>query len=228
MKKLGKAKVIFSAFKDTFTGKLPRNEKQWPDWYKERYETCKECEFLTVNMSEEDLSELGWYKKLKVSKPQCSFCGCFVKQKAWMPTEYCAMGDEPGGIAKWNAMELITESQDNFNLINESYKDCNIILSPDGGRFVIDLGIVENLDENYKIILFSKENILINNITFPKEIGVDFKVFNNETSLFIRVTEHAEGEFEAIIKVDYTYNRDSNKNPMTVLLEVKGEVGYGS
>lgn len=156
MKEISKAKVICKAFLDTALMKIPSNEKDFPEWYKNRMDTCKVCKFNTRNIPYRMLPSYYMFNKL-LGKYQCSICSCFIKQKAWSKTEECGLGEtdyrpdwmtlgylEEDGLAestknrsqhggKWNRIEVVTSGEDDFDFVSLEEDKYNIKLNSQGG-----------------------------------------------------------------------------------------------
>lgn len=70
---------VHAALDDAFSG-----EKVSPEIREERYNICLSCEHLFQPTQ------------------SCKKCGCFVKAKTWLPSQYCP-------IHKWEAITIVKE-----------------------------------------------------------------------------------------------------------------------
>lgn len=176
MKKILQAEVIYDAFMDTILKKLPKKEKDYPEWFKDRLDKCSSCKFNTRNVPNSILP-ISLYVSKMVGKNRCSICTCFIKQKAWSKTEECAIGEGlpmpswmpesyaplyQGEKSRWNRMELITMDSDEFNLISTDREKYNVDLSKDGKSFQIHFApITKGSNVDFSFILESKHNVKI-------------------------------------------------------------------
>lgn len=128
MKKINKSNTILKAW----TGELPVNEK----FYKDRLNICKQCPELSGN--KEDLNLLQKAEHLLVGD-FCTICSCPVDKKAAMKEEQCPM-DPP----KWPALAVLTASDEDYNVYNNSPHIANLSLSEDGIKYVIDYGEIKS------------------------------------------------------------------------------------
>lgn len=176
MKKILEYEVIYNAFMDTILGDLPRNEADYPEWYKERLDKCASCKYNTKNIPSNILPTSLWLSK-KFGKARCSICTCFIKQKAWSKTEQCAMGEtssrpewmtvghmkqDDKETSLWNRLELITMKEDLFNLVSQDKPEYNSDLTEDGSGFILDFGNIEKgKDLEFSFTLEAKEPIVL-------------------------------------------------------------------
>ena len=86
MQTIGKAQVIAQAWEDSLLGRIPKDEKDYPEWYKNRLDLCKKCPKNSSNIWFFKLPPKVLFHRL-IGRPGCSLCGCFIKEKAWMKTE---------------------------------------------------------------------------------------------------------------------------------------------
>ena len=56
MQTIGKAQVIAQAWEDSLLGRIPKDEKDYPEWYKNRLDLCKKCP--------KNSSNIAFFKKL--------------------------------------------------------------------------------------------------------------------------------------------------------------------
>jgi len=246
MKKILQAEVIYNAFMDTILQKLPKKEKDYPEWYRERLEKCNGCKFNTKNIPNSLIPTGSLYFSKMLGKNRCSICTCFIKQKAWSKTEECAMGETdnrpdwlPYGYvtsdkdneSKWNRLELITMDSDEFNLISTDDKLYNTDLSEDGNKFLIKLNPVpkgENI--KFSFILQSKHEITISKISASCECTEpDLKLVDkkhHEIGVKINTENFGLGEFVKEMRIDYTINGKTYKDNQSesVVLDFKGKI----
>jgi len=74
-----RTKQVHEALEDAVSG-----EKVSPEIREERYNTCLSCEHLFQPTQ------------------SCKKCGCFVRVKTWLPSQYCP-------IRKWEAITIVKE-----------------------------------------------------------------------------------------------------------------------
>lgn len=243
MKKILEVEVIYDAFMDTLLGKLPRKEKDYPDWYKERLAKCDGCKFNTKNIPGSILP-LSLYASKMIGKNRCSICGCFIKQKAWSKVEECTIGEGlklpawmPVSLArdmdkeqsKWNRLELITMDSDEFNLITVNDKKYNTNISPDGNSFQILLEPT-NRGENieFSFILESKHEIEIPQFkvscgcTTPKLSILNPKRFRFDISL--NTSKFGPGRFDKHLELYYQIKGDESKENKLIVLDFVGNI----
>lgn len=222
MKEISKVGVIYDAFMDTILGDLPKNKKDYPDWYKERLEKCDACRYNTKNIPL-SLLPIGLYISSKVGKARCSICGCFIKQKAWAKTEECAIAEtndrplyierEKDEKPRWSRLEFHTVESDEFNLISTDHKKYNIGLSEDENSFQIKLNPTEK-GENIKFsfILQSKHKMAITQIhascgcTNPELELIDR--YNHKVFVEVNTKAFGLGDFKK--SLDIYYKLDDN------------------
>ena len=119
-------------------GRIPKDEKDYPEWYKNRLDLCKKCPKNSSNIFFLLSYQLKVLLQRLMGRQACSLCGCFIKEKAWMKTEVCPLKFVEGEKAKWNAMEVITADHNDFNI--ESPNDnFDVGLSDDESEFYINL-----------------------------------------------------------------------------------------
>ena len=51
MQTIGKAQVIAQAWEDSLLGRIPKDEKDYPEWYKNRLDLCKKCPKNSSNIA---------------------------------------------------------------------------------------------------------------------------------------------------------------------------------
>ena len=51
MQTIGKAQVIAQAWEDSLLGRIPKDEKDYPEWYKNRLYLCKKCPKNSSNIA---------------------------------------------------------------------------------------------------------------------------------------------------------------------------------
>lgn len=242
MKKILEYEVIYNAFMDTILGDLPRNEADYPEWYKDRLEKCAGCKYNTKNIPSNILPTSLWLSK-KFGKARCSICTCFIKQKAWSKTEQCAMGEtntrpewmtlghmrqDERESSLWNRLELITMKEDLFNLISEENPKYNTDLTSDGSGFSIDFGeIQKGTDLNFSFILESKEPIVLESTKNSCSCTVpNVKIINEnriEFTISIKSGKFGTGEFTKDTLVGY---RIKSEEPVAMEPDKDGNVQY--
>ena len=176
MKKIYEAEVIYNAFMDTLMAKLPKNKKDYPDWYRERLEKCGNCKYNTKNIPKKYLP-IDMYIPEMLGKHRCSICTCFLKQKCWSKTEMCAIGETearpsylPEGYItqggpetpRWNRIELLTLRSDMFNIRGIDPNYMNVDLTKEGDAFLFQLMPLDiGNDVHFDFILETKDPIFI-------------------------------------------------------------------
>ena len=154
MQTIGKAQVIAQAWEDSLLGRIPKNKKDYPEWYSKRLEACKSCPNNSSNTSLFKLFKLPAKVFLQrlIGRSACSLCGCFIKEKAWMKTEVCPLKFVEGEKAKWNAMEVITADHNDFNIEcpNDSF---DIGLTDDESEFYLNI-FDQKIGDKIEIVLF--------------------------------------------------------------------------
>lgn len=152
MKLISQTKVIYEAFKDDVMGNIPKKESEWPDWYAERMNKCKECKFNTKNIPNRLLPVTMWVPKA-MKQYRCAICTCFIDKKCWSKTEMCGLGEtgaRPDYLPKsyiesesqepkWNRLEVVTLKDDDFDVISLEPELYNAGISEDGLDFKFDL-----------------------------------------------------------------------------------------
>ena len=243
MKKILEVEVIYDAFMDTLLGKLPRKEKDYPDWYKERLEKCDGCKFNTKNIPGSVLP-LNLYASKMIGKNRCSICGCFIKQKAWSKVEECTLGEKlnppswmPVSIArdmdqeqsKWNRLALITMDSDEFNLITVDDKKYNTNISEDGSSFQILLEPIDRgEDVSFSFIVESKHEISITQFkvscgcTTPKLKVLDPKHFKFD--IMLKTNGFGIGKFTKHLELYYQIEGKESKGDSMVLFDFIGNI----
>lgn len=210
---MNQGKVIFNAFKDTLTGDLPKNESDYPKWFKDRYDKCLSCEYNIDNMDTESLDFISKAQKVTFNKGACSICHCFVKQKAWAKTEACGI-EKTGAYPLWNRHEIVTRDKDPFNLVNLSYGFVNIGIEDTKESFVIDFGSknMHNIPD-INLQLISKNGVVVNsdNLIFygDFDFGVSQKTNGTITDITINTKsvfgEVKEGFNVSVFSIPYNY-----------------------
>lgn len=151
MQTIGKAQVIAQAWEDSLLGRIPKDKKDYPEWYKNRLELCKKCPKNSSNIAFFKLPAKVLLQRL-MGRQACSLCGCFIKEKAWMKTEVCPLKFVEGEKAKWNAMEVITADHNDFNIEcpNDSF---DIGLTDDESEFYLNI-FDQKIGDKIEIVLF--------------------------------------------------------------------------
>lgn len=243
MKKISEAEVIYDAFMDTLTKKLPKDEKDYPDWYKERLDKCSACKFNTKNIPASMLP-LSLYVPSKLGKHRCSICTCFIKQKCWSQTEQCSLGEglpAPSWMkhgyasdyhlekSRWNRLKLITMDSDEFNIISKDDKSYNVELMEDGSAFVLKLNPVkEGNNMEFSFGMESKHDVVINathsscGCTSPKVDMID--VHHNDYTIMINTSGFGIGTFRKSLTIQYEYPMNKDKGVHEVVVYFEGEV----
>ena len=81
MQTIGKAQVIAQAWEDSLLGRIPKDEKDYPEWYKNRLELCKKCSKNSSNIAFFKLPAKVFLQRL-MGRQACSLCRCFIKENA--------------------------------------------------------------------------------------------------------------------------------------------------
>lgn len=142
-----KRKVIASAMKDKFQGKIPEDKNEWPLWYKKRMEICEKCPKNTKNMEDDKIDNVFLWAVKKLGKvtgkkqANCSYCGCFVDLKCWTPTEVCGRA-EAGLEPYWGAINVAANDGQAVD-VEVLTEGVEIGLNPDAGGFMLTFGDVE-------------------------------------------------------------------------------------
>ena len=229
MQTIGKAQVIAQAWEDSLLGRIPKDKKDYPEWYKNRLELCKKCPKNSSNIRFFKLPPKVLFHKL-IGRPGCSLCGCFIKEKAWMKTEVCPLKFVEGEKAKWNAMEVITADHNDFNIEcpNDSF---DIGLTDDESEFYLNI-FNQKIGDKIEIVLFIthkdgfhvKDHHLscgcIGNVSYNKHP-------DNENRTIFRMTldasKYTEGHFEKHLSlIGYTKD-DPERNSKHFPLRIIGE-----
>lgn len=224
MEQISKAKVISKAFIDTALMKIPSNEKDFPDWYKDRMDKCKVCKFNTRNIPYRILPTVYAAHKL-IGKYQCSICSCFIKQKAWSKTEVCAMGETdvrpewmPIGhlnmddglddFPRWNRMEVVTGHKDDFDLISLDEHQYNVQLDENCTSFQLMMEpVLMGSDISFSFGLRAKRDVQIVAThvsclcTSPKLEVISERNF--KFSMKINTNGFGEGDFVKHLTLEY-------------------------
>lgn len=132
METLGKARVIAQAWEDSLMGRIPKDRKDYPDWYRRRLDACSDCPNNTRNMS---FGKVPLKAKLQAMTGRwaCSICGCFIREKAWMQTETCPLADR-GEKPRWEPMSVMTVDRDSFDIDTDD-DTVGLGLTEDGRSF---------------------------------------------------------------------------------------------
>lgn len=159
-------KVIGSAWADSLSGKIPSDSKDWPGWYEKRMKACAACEYNSLNMTYEQRLAKGLKAVGGKVKPQCSICGCAVKEKCWAQTETCSK-KEIGLEPEWRHLAVFTEGAEDLSIIDDlSSKDYTIHLSDDATHFEIRVGeLMTNTVTPIRFRVKTKKPIFMNQPT---------------------------------------------------------------
>lgn len=211
MRKISEVSTIYKAFTDTILGKLPKKESDYPAWYKDRLEKCDLCKFNTKNIPNKVLPT-SLYVSEMIGKHRCSICSCFIKQKTWMKSEGCSLGEDheipkfltPDYLEgesmepKWNRMAVITSDKDEFNLISTDEKLYDVDLSKDGGNFeIIFRNHKQGTDIDFDIIMETKGKSDISDVLVScgcTKIRDKKKISDNKFIIFFHVKCDTWGE----------------------------------
>lgn len=241
MKEILKIEVIYNAFMDTILRRLPKKEKDYPEWYKNRLEKCKNCKYNTKNIPVHELP-IDLYVSRIIGKDRCSICTCFIKQKAWARTEECAMGEtdsRPSWLtngyiksdneetSKWNKLEVITMDEDEFNLVSTDEYKYNIGLSEDGQGFDIKLSpIVKGNNIDFSFIVNSTHDIEVSGIDTSCGCTSQNMSIIGERSIKIDVLINTcgfgVGDFSKHMNLRYYIKGEENE--MTIRFNFKGSI----
>lgn len=159
MKKISQARTIYEAFKASLVGQIPRNERDYPEWYKYRLDKCAECKYNTKNIPRKFLPVDLWVPTI-MGKARCSVCTCFIKEKAWMRSEECGLAEtkeRPSFLTpdyldskkgdndtpRWKRLEVVTADSDEFDIVATNTDLYDIDLSDNGEYFVMNFPHVE-------------------------------------------------------------------------------------
>lgn len=241
MKKILQAQVIYDAFMDTILRRMPKKEKDYPAWYKDRLDKCNNCKYNTKNIPNSILPTGSLYFSKMLGKNRCSICTCFIKQKAWSKTEECAMAETnerpswlPYGYVtsdkdnepKWNRLELITMDSDEFNLVSVDGKKYNTDISEDGEKFLIKLiPTKKGNDIDFSFILQSRHNIVITRIdagcgcTEPTLDLIDKK--NHKIGIHLNTNGFGIGNFVKDFSVHYKIEGKEYKDDVDDIIDIK-------
>nr|DAY19005.1 MAG TPA: hypothetical protein [Caudoviricetes sp.] len=241
MKKILQAQVIYDAFMDTILRRMPKKEKDYPAWYKDRLDKCNDCKYNTKNIPNSILPTGSLYFSKMLGKNRCSICTCFIKQKAWSKTEECAMAETnerpswlPYGYVtsdkdnepKWNRLELITMDSDEFNLVSVDGKKYNTDISEDGEKFLIKLiPTKKGNDIDFSFILQSRHNIVITRIDAgcgciePTLDLIDKK--NHKIGIHLNTNVFGIGNFVKDFSVHYKIEGKEYKDDVDDIIDIK-------
>lgn len=227
METLGKASVIAKAWEDTVMGLIPKDKKDYPDWYRRRLEACGSCPRNTRNMS--------WLKtpiKAKLQaltgKPTCSVCGCFLKQKAWMRTETCPLA-EVGERPRWEALSVVTVDKNAFDIDTDD-ESLGLSLSEDGHAFVVDVHDVEIGDKVHVALRIrsdlgfhpTKSHVgcgCIGEFKYAEEPDADM---NTAMEFTLDTSGYGEGTFRKHMGLEGYRGEDPKRNLAYFPLEIRG------
>ncbi|WP_286084206.1 hypothetical protein [Parabacteroides goldsteinii] len=126
----------------------PKDEKDWPDWYKARMDKCRKCPHNTNNMKNEDIDNTFLWALKKIGnklgkKPEnCNFCGCFIPAKCWEPDEVCGKV-EKGLTPEWGAISIFAGSEDEFD-VEVLTPGVTVTTSQSNGGFTFNLMDLED------------------------------------------------------------------------------------
>lgn len=142
----------------------PKDEKDWPDWYRERMTKCRRCPHNTDNMKTEDIDNTFLWVLKKIGnkmgkKPEnCNFCGCFIPAKCWEPDEICGKA-EKGLTPEWGAISVFAGSEDEFD-VEVLTPGVSVSMSQSNGGFHFDLmDLEDDTVKNLKFALVSHKPI---------------------------------------------------------------------
>lgn len=229
MQTIGKAQVIAQAWEDSLLGRIPKDKKDYPYWYVKRLGICDKCPNNSKNIDFWKLPKKVLFQRL-IGRQACSLCGCFIKEKAWMKTEVCPLKFVDGEKAKWNAMEVITVSHDDFNIEcpNDAF---DVGLTDDGYEYYINI-FDQFIGDKVEIVLFIthhdgfhvKEHYLgcgcMGDVTYNKHP-------DNENRTIFRMTldtkDYKEGHFEKHASLSGYVKDDPDRNFRHFPLRIIGE-----
>lgn len=195
MESIGKAQVIAKAWEDSILGVIPRDERDYPDWYRRRLQKCAACEYNNRNIPFWKVPLRAMGQRL-IGRDACSICGCFIKEKAWMRSESCPLSGD-GQEPRWKAMEVITLNEYDFDveISNENY---NIGLSDDGKSYRIDLY----------------------NVRMGDKVPVDFALLSNRPFHIIKINRGCG----CVGQLEYDKDPlPGNRNNVFLLLDTSGK-----
>lgn len=207
MKEINQATTIYRAFKESWLGKIPKNERDYPEWYKYRLDACKTCKFNTKNIPLKLLPVQLWVTA-KMGKARCACCTCFIKEKAWMKSEECGLAEIGGApdflpksyldstegdnvTPRWKRLQVVTVNSDEFNVETTDTSLYDVFIDQQGEFFVLDFPNLKQGDHlSFSFIIHSKSRLK----------GVGFKSGCGCTSPMMR--DVGSGDFLATVEVN--------------------------
>lgn len=220
--------TILKAWYDSLTGGIPRNPSMYPEWYKQRLDICGSCEFNTLNMTKDQLDKAGVLKTaLGDKRGRCSLCGCFIKEKAWVRSEKCSLGEEAykkeGYYMRWDEVDEPSNGSKEFNV--ESLNPELFTVGTRNEGFDYELNFVKPIkvgtEMELKFTLNSKKPIEIGSPQLScgclKHIGFDVKDRRNTICrLTVSTKDFPSGQFVRSILVRYSDDLKARKKGLRI------------
>lgn len=183
------------------------------EWYQNRLEICKGCEFNSENVAKESWSLATKIKNdARPGEPVCTACGCWINAKAGVRTEVCGRV-KLGKVPLWPALQIENSLDPGLSIDNLSPTLGTIV--QEGEIFVINLKKQEEL-----LVLFNFQ--LIHETGFVYEYSrpscsctvAEVKIVNPKIcqfSLKISTKEFKVGITERSLEVGYRQGRHLKK-----------------
>lgn len=231
MKKINQASTIYKAFKDSWLGKIPKEERDYPEWYRYRLNQCAGCKFNTKNIPLKMLPVHLWVTA-KMGKARCACCTCFIKEKAWMKSEECGLA-EIGGAPKflpesylnstegdnvtprWKRLQVMTVDADEFDVETTDSELYDVDVDSEGEFFLLKFPKVKHGERlSFAFIVHSKSRL--KGVGFRKSCGCTSPLMrdigNGEFLVNVEVTteEWGEGRYEK--KMWFDFSKDGSQN----------------
>lgn len=220
--------TIIKAWFDSLTGGIPKNPSMYPEWYKQRLDICGACEFNTLNMTKEQLSEAGMLKTaFGDKKARCSLCGCFVREKAWVRTEKCSLGEDSysreGYYSRWNEVDDPSNGSKEFDVQSLMPELFSVGTRNDGYDYELSFNNPIKVGEEMEIkfTLNSRKPIEIGSPQLScgclKQIGFDVKDRKNAVCrLTVSTKDFPSGRFVRSVLVRYSDNLKKRKKGLRI------------
>lgn len=192
-----------SIIKDAFLAKIPENRDEWPEYYKHRMDICASCDKSTANGG---LGRMGKFAARKAGA-QCSICFCLLSRKCWSKNEECGLA-EIGETPKWNRILMETVGgKDYFDVVNNSWRDCNLSLTEDKEGFELDFGDIEaNVEHEFLLEIHPKVKLHLYTINICSCFEYRRRYLSGENEVMefnARFNEPRVGPYGKFIEFEY-------------------------
>lgn len=190
------------------------NKDNLGDWYHKRVETCLGCEFLSDEKEDLSLKD-NLFKIANFGNSFCTECGCGVKDKSSVETEYCPKG-------KWLSLD-INKNASKLGIINLSENVAKISYDNQISQYTLDYGDIKiGSPTNIRLLLNTNGEVIKSVRTStscgctksePKKVenGYEFGV-SYKSSL---------GRVKQTIKINYIDSKDKLK---LIIINLRGNI----